>query len=150
MRRTVTGSFLALLVLTACADGDPKAAPTTSPPATTPPATTAPATASPTPTWPAGCVSPPALPDGATVVTATVSGSTTTTAKKPWDVKLGSDVRILVTTDRADELHLHTYNARTATAPGCPAVIDFEATIPGTVEVELEKAHVHVLEIRAR
>jgi hypothetical protein len=148
------GALLALLALTACnGDGSPGASPTATTPAAVPP-TTAPATSAPptTPaaTWPAGCASPTALPAGATVVSATVSGGKVSPASKVYDVKLKSVVRILVTADVADEVHLHTYDRHADTKPGCPAALDFEAGIPGTVEVELEDAGLRLFQIRAQ
>jgi len=148
------GALLALLAVTACnGDGSPSASesPSVTPSSvpTTTLATTEP-TASATPSWPAGCASPMALPAGATVITATVSGGKVTPPRKTYDVKLRSIVRLLVTADVADEVHLHTYDRHAPTKPGCPAVIDFEAGIPASVEVELEDAGLHLFQVRAR
>ena len=66
------------------------------------------------------------------------------------DVKLKSIVRIVVTADVTDEVHLHSYDRRADVTPSCPGVIDFEAGIPGSVEVELEDAGVHLFQVRAR
>ena len=151
MRRTGLAA-LALLTLTACDSGG--GTPTPSPSVTTPAAATTSATGSPhsmpTPTWPAGCPSPMALPAGATVITATVSGGKVTPPRRTYDVKLRSVVRLMVTTDTPDELHLHTYDRKTALTPGCPGVIDFEAGIAGSVEAELEDAGLHLFQVRAR
>ena len=155
-----TGVAIALagaLALTACTDdGSPNPSasappPTTSPPTSAPPATTPPGTTPPaTPTWPAGCASPAALPAGATVIEATVAGGKVSPPRKTYDVKLKSIVRLLVTADVADEVHLHSYDRHVDTKPGCPASLDFEAGIPGTVEVELEDAGLHLFEVRAK
>lgn len=152
MRRIAPAIVALALALTACDGGDPTAEPTTPPPASSPTSaapTTAPATSA-APSWPAGCASPPALPAGATVVEATVTGGRVSPPRRTYDVKLGSTVRLLVTADVADEVHLHSYDRRADTKPGCPAALDFEATIPGSVEVELEDAGVHLLQVRAR
>lgn len=149
MRRTAPAAALGLLTLTACGGGG---SPAPSPSVTTPAAGTTSASGSPasTPSWPAGCASPMALPAGATVITATVSGGNVTPARRTYDVKLRSVVRIMVTSDAADELHLHTYDRKAALTPGCPGVIDFEAGIAGSVEVELEDAGLHLFQVRAR
>lgn len=151
-------AVLGLLTLTACGrDSSPTPDPTT--PAASAPSTTAPAPSgsatgspspSPLPSWPVGCPSPAAAPAGATVVTATVAGGRVTTEKRRYDVARSSPVRLVVTTDAADEVHVHSYDVKVATTPGCPAVLDFQATIPASVEVELEKAHLHLFAIRAR
>lgn len=52
---------------------------------------------------------------------------------------LGDQVTIAVTSDVADEIHLHGYDLSTEVTPGAPATLTFEATIPGVFEVELEQ-----------
>ena len=152
MWRSAAAAVVLAALVTGCGDdGAPKASPspvvTTELPTSAPP-TTAPPTSS-TPTATSTCPSAPPLPAGATVVTATVAGGNVTTEHRQWQVKVGSKVRVAVTSDAADEVHVHTYDAKADTVPGCPTAIDFDARIPGTHEVELEKAHVHVLEIKA-
>lgn len=148
MRRLATVAVLMAGLLTACDGGDPTAsAPPSTPPVTTTPPS-APATGSATPTATSTCPSVPPLPAGATVVTATVTGGQITTERRQWQVKTGSQVRVAVTADVADEIHVHTYDAKAATVPGCPTAIDFLARIPGTHEVELEKAHKHLFAIK--
>jgi hypothetical protein len=46
---------------------------------------------------------------------------------------------LIVTSDVADEVHLHGYNLKRDVAPGSPARLPFRSTIVGTVEVELEQ-----------
>lgn len=109
---------------------------------TSPPATTTGAASS--------CPAPPPLPAGATVVSATVSGGKVTTEHGEWAVKLGTPVRVAVTADVADEVHVHSYDKKQDTVPGCPTAIDFVANIPGTVEVELESKGLHLFDLKAR
>ena len=45
---------------------------------------------------------------------------------------------IVITSDVADELHLHGYNLKRDLTPGKTARLPFRATIEGTVEAELE------------
>lgn len=154
MRRTApVAALVMLLALTACnGDGSPRASDSPSPTTPAPVTTTSlgtPAT-SPTPDWPTGCPSPQPLQAGWTVITADVTGGKVTPPRKTYDVKLNTVVRLVVTADVVDEVHLHTYDRRAPTKPGCPAVLDFEAGIPATVEVELEDAGLHLLQVRAR
>lgn len=65
-------------------------------------------------------------------------------------VDLGQKVRIRVTSDVADELHVHTYDAIAAVTPGQPGEVEFTASIPGRHEVELEDAGRQVLVIEVR
>ena len=53
-------------------------------------------------------------------------------------VPLGSQLRLTVTSDEADEVHFHGYDVFANVAPGAPAVLLLVADIPGVFEVELE------------
>ena len=65
-------------------------------------------------------------------------------------VSVGDEVRIVATSDVADELHVHTYDLRTRLTPGTPGEIRFKAEIPGRHEVEFEKAHKAALTLEVR
>ena len=65
-------------------------------------------------------------------------------------VDLGSDVVITVTSDVADEVHLHGYDLSADVAPGSPAVIRFNADAPGRFEMELEGTGVQIAELEVR
>ena len=62
-------------------------------------------------------------------------------------VDLGSDVVFTVTSDVADEVHLHGYDVSADVAPGSPATIRFTAEAPGRFELELENTGVQVAEL---
>lgn len=51
----------------------------------------------------------------------------------------GDQVTITVTSDVADEIHLHGYDLSAPVGPDTPATLTFQATIPGVFEVELEE-----------
>jgi hypothetical protein len=53
----------------------------------------------------------------------------------------GRRVVLIVTSDVADDVHLHGYDVMRDVAPGRPARLSFKATIVGAVEVELEDRH---------
>ncbi|NUR98531.1 MAG: hypothetical protein HOV67_25155 [Kribbellaceae bacterium] len=55
-----------------------------------------------------------------------------------------------MTTDVADELHLHGYDLEKETVPGKPATIEFDASIPGEFEAELHHTHLTVVEFEVR
>jgi hypothetical protein len=100
---------------------------------------------------------------GNTTTTSSTTTSTTTTATEPTEppppatvrivvrggepvggvrnvtVSKGRQVVLIVSSDVADEIHLHGYNLKRDVAPGAPARLPFRATINGTVEVELEQ-----------
>lgn len=54
------------------------------------------------------------------------------------EVDLGSVVALMVTSDVAEEVHVHGYNILRAVSPGHPAHFGFTAEIPGVFEVEFE------------
>ena len=56
-------------------------------------------------------------------------------------------IDLVVSADVADEVHVHRYDISRDVAPGQPAHIRFEATIPGRIEVELEERHMPLLEL---
>jgi hypothetical protein len=100
---------------------------------------------------------------GNATTTSSTTTSTTTTATEPTEppppatvrivvrggepvggvrnvtVSKGRQVVLIVSSDVADEVHLHGYNLKRDVAPGAPARLPFRATINGTVEVELEQ-----------
>ena len=53
-------------------------------------------------------------------------------------IKVGRKVVITATATVSDEVHFHGYDLSADVAPGKPAVIEFDATIPGQFEIELE------------
>ena len=65
-------------------------------------------------------------------------------------VTQGQDVVITVTSDVADEVHLHGYDLSADVAPGAPATIRFTADAPGRFEIELENSAVQIAELEVR
>ena len=63
------------------------------------------------------------------------------------EVKLGDNVRLVVESDAADELHIHGYDLIADVVPGQTTEITFVAEIPGVFEVEFETSHLQVLEL---
>ncbi|MGY1985326.1 hypothetical protein ACI792_03790 [Blastococcus sp. SYSU DS0669] len=55
-------------------------------------------------------------------------------------VPVGEPVTVVVTSDVADEAHLHGYDVLAGLVPGQPAELTFDATIPGVFELELHRA----------
>ncbi|MEE9184358.1 MAG: hypothetical protein V3U39_07740 [Acidimicrobiia bacterium] len=98
--------------------------------------------------------------------TATTSTTTTTTTTVPGfdlievdltapgddpgrvPVELGHTVRLVITADTTDEVHLHGYDIKASVAPGSPAVLDFVADIPGIFDVELEGTGQEIMQLQ--
>ncbi len=55
-------------------------------------------------------------------------------------VALGELVTLVVTSDVADEIHVHGYDLSAAVEPDAPAELPFDATVPGVFAVELHEA----------
>ena len=65
-------------------------------------------------------------------------------------VDLDSAVVLTVTSDVADEVHVHGYDLMADVAPGAPATIRFTADAPGRFEIELEGTGVQIAELEVR
>ena len=61
-----------------------------------------------------------------------------------------SEVVVTVTSDVADEIHLHGYDVSADVAPGAPATLRFTADAPGRFEIELENTGVQIAELEVR
>ena len=85
---------------------------------------------------------------GAQTVQIAVTGTKVQTAERRVKVPLDGKVRLQVTADRADEVHLHGYDRKVDIEPGKPAVLEFTADVPGVFEVELEEAGLKLVELQ--
>jgi hypothetical protein len=147
-RRVVVWLSFAMLALAACG-GDGDDATTTTSQATTPSAVTSttPATEAPAPTSTTTSGAP-----STTVVASGVSIDVVVTddgvdGEDRYDVPLGEEVTITVTSTFADEVHVHSYDLFAPLEPDVPGRITFVADVPGVFEVELENAGVPLFEL---
>jgi hypothetical protein len=112
----------------------------------------------------AGCGS---SDNGSMSTTETTSTTTTTTtaAPKPVEVAIvvengapkggivrktvskGDHVVLVVTSDVADEIHLHGYDMKKDVSAGGTIHLPFTATLPGRFEVELEQRGVQIADL---
>lgn len=65
-------------------------------------------------------------------------------------VRLGEKVRLRVTSDVDEEIHVHTYDVMADVAAGKRAELEFTADIPGRHEVELEKKGKQLVELEVK
>jgi hypothetical protein len=63
-------------------------------------------------------------------------------------VAKGRAVTLVVTSDVADEVHLHGYDIEKELVPGKPTTLQFTATLTGVFEVELHKANVVLVHLQ--
>lgn len=91
-------------------------------------------------------VTPTTVVDDSVEILVTVAGGQLTSERRA-EVKLGDNVKIVIRSDTADELHLHGYDLTVDVAAGQDAELAFVAEIPGIFEVELEGLRLQVLEL---
>jgi hypothetical protein len=65
-------------------------------------------------------------------------------------VRQGERVRVRVTSDVRDHIHVHGYDLMRDVAPGTPAMIQFRATLTGRFEIELEDRGTPIAELEVR
>jgi hypothetical protein len=86
-------------------------------------------------------------PQGPTIVRVTVVDGTPKGGIVREKVSKGDRVALVVTSDVADEIHLHGYDISRDVRAGGTARIVFTATIPGRFEVELEERGVQIADL---
>jgi hypothetical protein len=86
-------------------------------------------------------------PPGATVVRVRVVGGVPKGGIVRKTVKQGDRVLLVVTSDVADEVHLHGYDISRDVLAGGTARIRFRAKVPGRFEVELEQRGVQIADL---
>lgn len=84
----------------------------------------------------------------AAAVSFAVEGGELVSGPEQLEVAVGETVTIEVTSDTADELHVHGYNKTVALTPGEPATLEFEAGIAGVWEIELHDSGNLLTELR--
>jgi hypothetical protein len=87
-------------------------------------------------------------PDADTRLVVDVVGGQATGDTGRVPVTLGDRVQLVVTSDTADELHLHGYDLEAELVPGEPATLHFPADIPGVFEAELHGAGTVLLSLQ--
>ncbi len=81
------------------------------------------------------------------VIELTIAGGNVEGGVRREKVKQGAQVTLRITSDIADEIHVHTYDQKVDLVAGQSADLTFLARIPGVFEVELEQRGKKVLEL---
>ena len=134
----------AVVSLSGCGGDAETASPGATP---SPAATTTPSAPSPSASAPAPSPSTPPPVEGQSIDVSFVGGEVTGDTGR-IDVPVGETVTVTITSDVADEAHLHGYDVRVDVVPGTPATLTFEATIPGIYELELENLGKQLLSVQ--
>jgi len=95
--------------------------------------------------------SPSPTPDisvAETIIDIVVTNGVPTPATGQVAVPLGNTVRLFITADAADEVHVHGYDLTADIAPGGPVELTFVADIPGSFAVEFHEGGQLLCELR--
>lgn len=125
-----------------CAPGEQGAAP-----AQSPASTNGPADASPTETAEA---SPTETADAVETIRVSVQDGEVSPPPDRVTVQKGQRVRIVVTSDQPDELHIHGYDESIELEPGEPATVEFTADQSGLYEVETHETNTLLFQLVVR
>jgi Cupredoxin-like domain len=86
---------------------------------------------------PAASTGPSAPSAAGTSIDVTIAGGEVTPdPSRRVEVKTGDRIHLTVTSDTADEIHVHGYDIEKEVSAGGTITIDFTADIPGQFEVE--------------
>ncbi|GAA2620042.1 hypothetical protein GCM10010399_58960 [Dactylosporangium fulvum] len=66
------------------------------------------------------------------------------------EVGRGSTIRLTITSDVPDELHVHGYDRRATLKPGEPATLEFRADTTGLFEIETHSDHLLLVQLLVR
>ena len=138
------GLLLSLFLVLRPGNDEEGAAPTTSVETTTASATT---TSASTETEPPATTAP--KPPDVVTIRINVASDTAPTVQR-FSVTQGRQVELIVTSEIADEVHVHGYDLMGDVAPGMPVTIAFKATAPGRFEIELEEHKLQIGELEVR
>ncbi|WP_324276460.1 hypothetical protein [Blastococcus brunescens] len=92
----------------------------------------------------------PTSAEAAQRIEVTVTGGQASGDTGRVPVAAGEEVTLVITSDVADEAHVHGYDLTAPLTPGQPAELTFAATIPGVFEVELHDAGTVLLSLQVQ
>jgi hypothetical protein len=116
---------------------------------TTEPAVTAPTSATTTTTSVTATPTQTTTSNGQ-LIRVTVAGGRVTPPPAPVDVRRGTTVVIEVTSDVAEQVHVHGYERMVDLQPGQPGRIQLTASNAGTFDVELERSRQQLFQLRVQ
>lgn len=99
-----------------------------------------PDTSSPAPSSPTPSGSTKTFDNAAVLVVATVANGKITPSTQTIKAKQGQKVMVTVTSDEADELHIHGYDKEVELQAGKPGSVTFTADTKGTFEIETHES----------
>jgi hypothetical protein len=106
-------------------------------------------TSAPSPSPTAAATSQRAAP-GADRIELLVKGGAVVGGVQRFPITLGQTVELEVSSDVADEVHLHGYDRKVNVPAGGQATLSFVADVPGVFEVELEQSKIQIAQLEVR
>jgi hypothetical protein len=89
-------------------------------------------------------------PSGVRVVQVIVTGREVRPAPSRVEIKVGELLRLQVTSDHDDELHVHGFEVERELTAGKPALIELRGERPGLYEVETHNPALRLLQVLVR
>jgi plastocyanin len=80
----------------------------------------------------------------------TVKGSTVTPAPTTVDLAVGEQLTLTVTSDHADQLHIHGFEVEKDLVAGTPTTVTLTGAQPGVYEVETHHPELRLMKIAVR
>ena len=141
IRHTISALAVAATVLVAGCGGDD---PATTTPSSTPPTSTSAVVTTPSATTPSETGFA-----GTEIVVAVKNGKVEPPTHRVKVAK-GTEVRLLVTSDKADELHVHGYDIEKKLPAGNQVTLDFTADQTGVFEIETHESELQLAQLEVR
>ncbi len=89
-------------------------------------------------------------PSGVRVIAITVTGRDVRPAPSRVEIEVGELLRLKVTADREDELHVHGFEVERELTPGKAALVELRGGRPGLYEVETHSPPLRLLQVVVR
>jgi len=102
----------------------------------------------PVPTAVPSIAPPPPSSPARRVIEVRVADGKVTGVESRVPAQRGERLELRVTSDVAEQVHVHGYDLIADVAAGATVSVDVDATIPGGFEVELEKSHKTLFQLR--
>jgi len=93
-------------------------------------------------------VAPAVTATGAQRIEVGFAGGAVTGGVRRYAVPVDSTVELVVSSDVADEVHVHGYDRRSFVTAGASTTLSWPADLPGVFEVELEQRGVPLVELQ--
>jgi heme/copper-type cytochrome/quinol oxidase subunit 2 len=99
-------------------------------------------------TNPAGAAAKPPASSSVRTISIKVRGGKASGDTGRIAVPLGTPIVLSVSSDVADEIHVHGYDRKAEIPAGATAAVTFTANTPGVFEVELENSKLQLLQLQ--